>query len=125
MTGDLFDHLAEHMLFLSTATSFWYSLNSNYDHGLHLSQQLGMTLQDNEYLLVAANLVHNHPKWGFTILVYRLKIFFVGCCFYKSDGTGSFEVVSKKFDLDACILGTTPKHKMKVHVFAIRQSTNC
>ncbi len=26
------------MFFLSTITSFWYSLNSSYDHGFHLSQ---------------------------------------------------------------------------------------
>ncbi len=26
------DHLAEHMIHLSTASSFWFSLNSSYDH---------------------------------------------------------------------------------------------
>jgi hypothetical protein len=46
MMGDLLDRLAEHMLFLSTATSFWYSLNSSYDHGFHLMQQLGITPQE-------------------------------------------------------------------------------
>ena len=30
------DHLAEHMLYLSTGPSFWYSLNSSYDHEFHL-----------------------------------------------------------------------------------------
>jgi hypothetical protein len=42
MTEELLDHLAEHMLFLSTVSLFWYSLNSSYDHGFHLSQRLGM-----------------------------------------------------------------------------------
>jgi hypothetical protein len=101
MMGDILDHLAEHMLFLSTATSFRYSLNSSYDHGFHLSQQLGMTPKDYEYILVAANLAHYHPTWGFTILVDRLKIFLRGHRFYISaDGTaGSFEVATKKIDL--------------------------
>jgi hypothetical protein len=67
MMGDLSDHIAEHMLFLSTPTSFWYSLNSSYDHGFHLLQWLDMTLQDYEYLFVAAILAHYQPKQDFTI----------------------------------------------------------
>jgi hypothetical protein len=35
--GTLLDHLAEHMVYLSTASSFWFSLNSSYDHEFHLS----------------------------------------------------------------------------------------
>ncbi len=95
------DHLAEHMLFLSTASLFWYSLDSSYDHGFHLSQWLGMTQKDYEYLFVAANLAHYHPTWGFTILVDRLKMFLGGHRFYISaDGTaGSFEVTTKKMTL--------------------------
>jgi hypothetical protein len=105
------------MLILSTTSSFWYSPNSSYDHGFHLSQGLGMTPQDYEYLFVAANLAHYHPKWGFTILVDRLKMFLKGHRCYKSDGAaGSFENVTKKIDLNACILGMTPKHRNKVHV---------
>jgi hypothetical protein len=73
--GSLLDHLAEHnMIFLSTTPSFWYSLNLRYDHGFHLSYRLG------ECLLAAANLAHNHPKWGFTILVDRWKMFLEGQC---------------------------------------------
>ncbi len=48
MMEDLLDHLAELMLFLSTASLFWYSLNLSYDHGFHLLQQLGMTQKDYE-----------------------------------------------------------------------------
>jgi hypothetical protein len=107
MMEDLLDHLAEHMLFLSTASLFWYSLNSSYDHGFHLSQRLGMTQKDYEYLFVAANLAHYHLTWGFTIFVDWLKMFREGHRFYISaDGTaGSFEVATKKIDLRACILG--------------------
>jgi hypothetical protein len=48
--GGLLDHLAEHMMFLSTTPSFRYSLSSSYDHGFHLSHRLGMTPHDYEYL---------------------------------------------------------------------------
>jgi hypothetical protein len=30
--GTLLDHLAEHIRYLSTASSFWFSVNSSYDH---------------------------------------------------------------------------------------------
>ncbi len=45
--GTLLDHLAEHMIHLSTASSFWFSLNLSYDHGCNLSQQLGITRANN------------------------------------------------------------------------------
>ena len=51
--GVILDHLAEYMLYLSTASLFWFSLDSSHDHGFHLSQQLGMSLHDYEGLLVA------------------------------------------------------------------------
>jgi hypothetical protein len=31
------------MIYLSTTSSFWFSLNSSYDHEFHLSKQLGMS----------------------------------------------------------------------------------
>ena len=51
--GTILDHLAEHMLYLSTASLFWFSLILNHDHGFHLSQQLGMSQHDYKGLLVA------------------------------------------------------------------------
>ena len=40
----LLDYLSEHMIFLSTTPSFWYSLNLSYDNGFHLSHCLGSPL---------------------------------------------------------------------------------
>ena len=117
--GGLLDHLAEHMLYLSTGPSFWYSLNSSYDHGFHLSHRLGMTPHDYECILAAANLAHYHPTWGFTVLVDRWKIFLEGHHFNTSNGMGSFEVDTKKLDVNAFILGTSAKHRVKVHVIRI------
>jgi hypothetical protein len=113
--GSLLDHLAQHMIFLSTAPSFWYSLTSSYNHGFHLSRRLGMTPHDYERLLAAANLAHYHPKWGFTILVDRWKMFLDGHHFYSSNGTGSFEVevATNRMDYNAlpagcCIISCRP-----------------
>jgi hypothetical protein len=55
--GALLDHLADHLIYLSTATSFWYSLDSSYDHEFHLSKRLGMSPNDYEYLLLQPNLL--------------------------------------------------------------------
>jgi hypothetical protein len=62
----LSDHLAGSMIFFSTVPSFWYSLDSSYDHEFHLFQQLGMYLQADEYILVAVGHGINNKRWGFT-----------------------------------------------------------
>jgi hypothetical protein len=49
----ILDHLAEHMLYLSPASLFWFSLSFSHDHGFHLSQQLGMSPHDYKGFLVA------------------------------------------------------------------------
>ena len=46
-------------------------------------------------------------------------MFLEGHCFYNSNGMGSFEVDTKKFDLNVCILGTSPKHRVNVRVIHI------
>jgi hypothetical protein len=73
--GTLLDHLAEHSRYLSTASSFWFSVNSSYDHGCHLSKQMGMSPQDYEYPPVAVNLANFHQKWGFSIKISKWKLF--------------------------------------------------
>ena len=75
-----------------------------------------MALLHYECLLAAASQAHYHPKWGFAILVNRWKMFIEGHHFYTSKGTGSFEVDTKKLDINACILGVSAKHRVKVHV---------
>ena len=34
------DHFANHLIYLSTASSFWFSLNSSYEHDFHLLLEL-------------------------------------------------------------------------------------
>jgi hypothetical protein len=35
------DNLANHLINLSSSSSFWFSLNSSYDNEFHLSKRLG------------------------------------------------------------------------------------
>ena len=35
--GSILDHLAEYLIYLSSSSSFWFSLNSSYDNEFHLS----------------------------------------------------------------------------------------
>jgi len=60
-------HLADHLIYHSSSSFFWFSLNSSYGHDFHLSKRLGVTPKDYEYLLVAADLAHFHKRWGFSI----------------------------------------------------------
>ena len=117
--GTLLDHLAEHIRYLSTASSFWFSVNSSYDHGCHLSKRMGMSPQDYEYLLVAANLAHFHQKRGFSIKISKWKLFLEGHQFATTNCMGRVEVDTKKLDLNACINGVSPKHRLKNHFIRI------
>jgi hypothetical protein len=112
----LLDHLAGFMIFLSPAQSFWYSLDSSYDHEFHLSQRLGMSPQAYEYLLVAAGLGINHKRWGFTINKSQWRLFWGGHRFSGSNGSGAdlvFETEEKRIDLNAFILGVTPEKRAR------------
>jgi hypothetical protein len=55
----IFDHLAEYFHYLAAAPSFWFSLNSSYDHEFHLSRRLGMSPDDYECIMVAAKHINN------------------------------------------------------------------
>jgi hypothetical protein len=96
----------------------------SYDHGFHLSHHLGITPLDYEHLLAAANLAHYHPKWGFTILVDRWKMFLEGHHFYTSNSMGSFKLDAKKLYFDALILGISAKHGRRLHVIRIDVSSD-
>jgi hypothetical protein len=130
--GFLLDHLlAEYMIYLSTAvSSFWFSLDSSYDHEFHLSKQFGMSPQDYEHLLVAAHLAHFHTKWGFSIKKVKWNLFVEGHQFKTTNCTGTFEVDAKKLDLNACISGVSPKNRLgkrwqQISYVVIRAAFDC
>ncbi len=117
--GTLLEHLADHIMYLSTASSFWFSLNSSYDHGCHLSKQMGMSPQDYEYLLVAANLAHFHQKRGFSIKILMWKLFLEGHLFATTYCTDTVVVEAKKLDLDAYVNGVSPKNRQQLYFIQI------
>jgi hypothetical protein len=117
--GTILDHLADFMHHLSTASSFWFSLNSSYDHEFHLCKWFGMLPHDYECLLVAANLAQFDPRWGFTMKMVQWKRFLEGHRFTTSNMTGTFKVDVKKVDLNAFINGTQKNNKKKCNFIRI------
>ena len=107
----ILDHLAECMLYLSTASSFWFSLNSAHGCSVSLSDRLGMSQHDYERLLVTADLAQYHNTWGFQIRTTEWNKFIGGHRF--NTRTNLFEVATKKIDLDGFINGTPKDDKNK------------
>ena len=64
----ILDHLAEYFLYLSAAPSFWFVINSSYDHEFHLSRRFGMSPDDYECIMVAAKLAEFHKTRGYWLL---------------------------------------------------------
>jgi hypothetical protein len=109
-------HLADHLIHLSSSSSFWFSLNSSYDYEFHLSKRLGMSPQDYEYLLMALDLARMDKRWGFSIMVMKWKVFLEGYLFstINCDCDGTFEVDRKKMDIDAFIQGESSNKRKDI-----------
>jgi hypothetical protein len=80
---------------------------------------MGMSPQDYEHLLVAAHLAHFHTKWGFSIKKVNWNLFLEGHRFTTTNFMGMFDIDLKKLDLNACINGVSPKHRLKNHIIRI------
>ncbi len=104
-------HLADQLIYLSSSSSFWFSLNSSYDHEFYLSKRFGMSPQDYEYLLMALDLASIHKRWGFSIKIMKWKVFLEGHLFSTINCDGTFEVDSKKMHIDAFIQGESPNKR--------------
>ena len=111
-------NLANHLIYLSSSSSFWFGLNSSYNHEFHLSKRLVMTPKDYEYLLVAADFAHFHKRWGFSINMTKLKLFLEGHRFTTINCDGTFEV-DLKIDLHAFIQGEFAKHRESLYFIRI------
>ena len=48
--------IADLLIFLSGAKSYWYTLNTSHEHGFHLANRFGMTHEHYVALLVATDL---------------------------------------------------------------------
>jgi hypothetical protein len=118
--GISLDHLADHLVYLSSSSSFWLSLNSSYDHDFHLCKRLGMKPKDYESLLVSADHAHLHKRWGFTIKMSKWNDFLEGFTTINCDGM--FEVDQKKVDLIAFIKGKSAKNRERCTSFGLAYS---
>ena len=103
------DHLADHLIHFSSPSSFWFKTQA------HLSKRLGITPQDYEFILVAADLAHFHKSWSFSIEMMKLKLFLDGHLFTTNNCDGTLEVDEKKVDLNAFMKGKPPKHRERVY----------
>lgn len=115
----ILDHIAHILHFLSDAPSFWFTLNTSYDHDFHLSKRFGMSAREYECLLIAADLASYTPKKGFAIKPKRWKSFITGHRFTNLE-CGNIELDSKQFDIDAMINGTPPDIKNRAFHHVIR-----
>ena len=119
-SDDLLDYIADCLIFLSRAPSFWFSLNSSYDHGCHLSHRFGLTPQAYESLLLAANLAH-YTKWGFTIKLEKWKIFLGG----HRLATSKLEMETKRMDINSFISGAAPsRERARIYFINIGVKSN-
>jgi len=98
----LLDHIADFLLFLSDAPSFWFTVNTSYDHDFHLSRRLGLCPRDYECLLAAANLAHYTKSGKFAIKMTQWNTFLDGHYSAVVEGRDGCKVEfdKKKMDIE-------------------------
>jgi hypothetical protein len=73
----IFDHIADYLKFISKAQSFWFTLNTSYDHGCHLTSCFRLEPNDYKVLLVVTGLA-SYTKLGFSIMPMAWRKFLGG-----------------------------------------------
>jgi hypothetical protein len=111
----LFDHNADFLKFISSAQSFWFSLNTSYDHGCHLASHIRLDPNQYEALLTVAGLA-SYTSFGFQIKADAWRKFLCGRRFVADDCRIEFE--QKKIDLDVYINGT-PQSRLQQRKFYV------
>ena len=99
------DHIGDFLEFISSAQSFWFSLNTSYGHGCHLASRFRLDPDEYEALLIVAGLA-SYTRFGFQIKAGAWRKFLGGSRFVIDNCAIEFE--QKKIDLDAYINGTPP-----------------
>lgn len=115
------NHIANMLRFLSGAASYWYTLNTSYDHCCHLSKRLNVSPDEYESLLISANLAHC-PKSGFTIKPKEWRRFLLGHHFTIAEGSNecNIEIDKKQINFDALINGLPPTQNNRCWAYVIR-----
>jgi hypothetical protein len=112
------DHISDYLQFLTNSKSYWFTLNTSYDHGCHLANLFCLDPDDYEVLIIIAGLA-SYMQFGFAIKPTAWKNFFGGHQFASYDCVIEFK--QKKIDLDAYISGTLPsqlKLRQRIHLTA-------
>jgi hypothetical protein len=109
--------MAKHVRFLASAQSFWFTLDTSYDHGCHLARRLRLNPEEYEALLIVAGLAWN-TKHGFKMKPDPWRRFLGGHHFAEFDITIEFE--QKSIDLDAYINGMPPSRDNRRKFYALR-----
>ncbi len=78
------DHIADYLKFISKAQSFWFTLNTSYDHGCHLASRFRLKPNDYEVILAVAGLAL-YTKLGFAIKPTAWRKFLGGHRFAVDD----------------------------------------
>ncbi len=99
----LLDHIADFLKFIFRAQSFWFLLDTSYDHGCYLASHICLDPGEYEALLTVAGLAL-YTRFGFQIKADARRKFLGGRPFVADDCQIEFE--QKKIDLDAYINGT-------------------
>jgi len=113
----LLDHIADFLKFISSPQSFWFTLNTSYDHGCHLASRFRLDQEEYEALLIVAGLV-SYTRFGFQIKADAWRKFLGGHRFVADDCPIELDI--KKIDLDAYIDGTTPSRLKQKKFYVIR-----
>jgi len=113
----ILDHIADYLKFISSAPSFWFTLDTRYDHGCHLSDRFRLEPKDYEVLLVIAGLA-SYTRFGFKIKPTAWRKFLGGHQFAVDDCV--IELEQKKIDIDVVINGTAPSCSTRGGFYIVR-----
>ena len=113
----LLDHIANFLKFISSTQSFWFSLDTSYNHGCHPASRFRLDPDEYEALLIVAGLA-SYTRFGFQIKASAWRKFLGGRRFVIDNCAIEFE--QKKIDLDAYINGTPPSRLQRRKLYVVR-----
>jgi hypothetical protein len=111
------NHIADFLKFISNTQSFWFTLDTSYNHGCHLANRFRLEPNDYEVLLVMAGLA-SYTRFGFAVKPAAWSKFLQGHRFASDDCEIELEIT--KIGLDAYIDGTPPSRLKQNNFYVIR-----
>jgi hypothetical protein len=113
----LLDRIADFLKFISNTQSYWFTLNTSYDHGCHLTNRSRLDQKEYEAVLIVAGLA-NYTRFGFQIKAGTWRKF-LGGHWFVADGC-TIELAQKRLDLNAYINGTPPSRLTRRDFYVVR-----